>query len=157
MSIEANNITQISLQRGDRTYKFLDDLLASDGADIYIQPDDHIASQLLPYKDNKVFIVVGIPIFKINPANRETLADVLFNSGGPLSAPGAKRPEIPTTRQQSNSCFSFRCSKSNQTYAADAMELRPNDIVYVAEQSIISFNRTLATIVLQNFITRYTG
>jgi len=29
---------------------------------------------------------------------------------------------------------------------ADAMELRPNDILYVAEQPIVSFNRTLATI-----------
>ena len=29
---------------------------------------------------------------------------------------------------------------------ADAMELRPNDILYVAEQPIISFNRALATI-----------
>ena len=26
------------------------------------------------------------------------------------------------------------------------MELRPNDILYVAEQPIVSFNRTLATI-----------
>ena len=61
LSIEANNITQISLQRGDRTYKFsLDDLMASDGADIYIQPNDHISSQLLPYKDNKVFILGGV-------------------------------------------------------------------------------------------------
>lgn len=29
---------------------------------------------------------------------------------------------------------------------ADAMELRPNDILYVAEQPIVSFNRTLETI-----------
>ena len=30
---------------------------------------------------------------------------------------------------------------------ADAMELRPNDILYVAEQPIISFNRALTTII----------
>ena len=158
LSIEANNITQISLQRGDRTYKFsLDDLLASDGADIYIQPDDHIASQLLPYKDNKVFILGGVSpqIFKINPANRETLADVLFTSGGPLSAPGAKRSEVYLLRG-SNPIVAFHLDAQSPTrlIVADAMELRPNDIVYVAEQSIISFNRTLATIVPLRILLR---
>ena len=37
---------------------------------------------------------------------------------------------------------------------ADAMELRPNDILYVAEQPIISFNRTLATILPLRILLR---
>ena len=76
LSIDANNITQISLQRDGKTYEFsLDDLLASDGPDIYLQSEDHISTQVLPYKENKVFILGGVSpqIFKINPANRETL------------------------------------------------------------------------------------
>ena len=37
---------------------------------------------------------------------------------------------------------------------AEAMELRPNDILYVAEQPIISFNRTLTTIVPLRLLLR---
>ena len=37
---------------------------------------------------------------------------------------------------------------------ADAMELRPNDILYVAEQPIVSFNRALATIVPLRILLR---
>ena len=61
LNIAANNVTQISLQRDGQTYTFsLDDLLAPGGPDIYLQPNDHVSSQVLPYKDNKVFILGGV-------------------------------------------------------------------------------------------------
>ena len=150
LSIDANNITQISLQRDGRTYAFsLDDLLDQNGPDIYLQPEDHLSAQVLPYKENKVFILGGVSpqIFKINPANRETLADILFTSGGPLSASSAKRSEVYLLRG-SNPVVAYHLDAQSPTrlIVADAMELRPNDILYVAEQPIMSFNRTLATI-----------
>ena len=158
LSINSSNITQISLQRSDKTYEFsLDDLLAPGGPDIYLQPEDHISAQVLPYKENKVFILGGVSpqIFKINPANRETLADVLFTSGGPLSASSAKRSEVYLLRG-SNPVVAYHLDAQSPTrlIVADAMELRPNDILYVAEQPIMSFNRTLATIVPLRILLR---
>ncbi len=158
LSIDVNNITQISLQRDDRTYEFsLDDLLAPGRPDIYLQPEDHISAQVLPYKENKVFILGGISpqIFKINPANRETLADVLFTNGGPLSASSAKRSEVYLLRGN-NPVVAYHLDAQSPTrlIVADAMEMRPNDILYVAEQPIISFNRALATIVPLRILLR---
>ena len=158
LSIDANNITQITLQRDDRTYEFsLDDLLAPGRPDVYLQPEDHISAQVLPYKENKVFILGGVSpqIFKINPANRETLADVLFTSGGPLSASSAKRSEVYLLRGN-NPVVAYHLDAQSPTrlIVADAMELRPNDILYVAEQPIISFNRALATIVPLRILLR---
>ena len=158
LSVEANNITQISLQRNGQTYEFsLDNLLALGGPNIYLQPEDHISSQVLPYKENKVFILGGVSpqIFKINPANRETLADVLFTSGGPLSKSSAKRSEVYLLRGN-NPVVAFHLDAQSPTrlIVADAMELRPNDILYVAEQPIMSFNRTLATIVPLRILLR---
>ena len=158
LSINSSNITQISLQRSDKTYEFsLDDLLAPGGPDIYLQPEDHISAQVLPYKENKVFILGGVSpqIFKINPANRETLADVLFTSGGPLSASSAKRSEVYLLRG-SNPVVAYHLDAQSPTrlIVADAMELRPNDILFVAEQPIMSFNRTLATIVPLRILLR---
>ena len=158
LSIDDNHITQISLRRGLNTYVFnMDDLLNPDSPDVYIQPNDHIITTILPYKENKVFIVGGLSpqIFKINPANRETLADVLFTSGGPLSSSSAKRSEVYLLRG-SNPVVAYHLDAQSPTrlIVADAMELRPNDILYVAEQPIISFNRTLATIVPLRILLR---
>jgi polysaccharide export outer membrane protein len=158
LSINAKHITQISLQREVNTFVFtLSDLLDPKFPDVYIHPNDRLTTRILPYKENKVFILGGVSpqIFKINPANRETLADVLFTSGGPLSASSAKRSEVYLLRG-SNPVIAFHLDAQSPTrlIVADAMELRPNDILYVAEQPIISFNRTLATIIPLRLLLR---
>ena len=158
LSIDGNSIVRIDLQRKRRKYVFtMDDLFDSNGPKVYIQNNDRITVEKLSYKENKVFIVGGLSpqIFKINPANRETLADVLFTSGGPLSASSAKRSEVYLLRG-SNPVVAFHLDAQSPTrlIVADAMELRPNDILYVAEQPIISFNRTLSTIIPLRILLR---
>ena len=158
LSIDGKQITQITLQRDRNTYVFnLVDLLNPESPDVYIQPDDQIVTTILPYKENKVFILGGVSpqIFKINPANRETLADVLFTSGGPLSSSSAKRSEVYLLRgNKPVVAYHLDAQSPTRLIVAEAMELRPNDIVYVAEQPIISFNRTLATIVPLRILLR---
>ncbi|MDC0042989.1 hypothetical protein OAJ10_04445 [Paracoccaceae bacterium] len=158
ISIDVNNITRINLQRDGETYVFtLDSLLDPKSPNIYLHSGDRITADILPYKENKVFILGGVTpqIFKINPANRETLADVLFTSGGPLSASSAKRSEVYLLRG-SKPVFAYHLDAQSPTrlIVADAMELRPNDILYVAEQPIISFNRTLGTILPLRILIR---
>ena len=72
----------------------------------------------------------------------------MLTNGGPLSSTSAKRSEVYLLRG-SNPVYAFHLDAQSPTrlIVANAMELRPNDILYVAEQPIISFNRTLATIV----------
>ena len=111
----------------------------------------------LSYKENKVFILGGVEpqIFTINPSNRETLADILFVSGGVLSSPGAKRSEVYLLRGTNPVvAYHLDAQKPTRIIVAEAMQLRPNDILYVAEQPIISFNRTLATIVPLRILLR---
>ena len=158
LSLDTTSITQINLQRHGKKYKFsMDDLLAVDAPQVYIQPDDQVTTEILSYKENKVFILGGVSpqIFKINPANRETLADVLFTDSGALSTVTAKRSEIYLLRG-SNPVIAYHLDAQSPTrlIVADAMELRPNDILYVAEQPIISFNRTLATILPLRILLR---
>jgi len=158
IKIDSNHITQLTLHRGLNTYVFnLGDLLKPNSPEVYIQPNDRITITNLPYKENKVFILGGVSpqIFKINPTNRETLADVLFTSGGPLSSSSAKRSEVYLLRGN-NPVVAYHLDAQSPTrlIVADAMELRPNDILYVAEQPIISFNRTLATIVPLRILLR---
>ena len=158
LSIDGKQITQITLQRDRNTYVFnLVDLLNPESPDVYIQPDDQIVTTILPYRENKVFVLGGVSpqIFKINPANRETLADVLFTSGGPLNSSSAKRSEVYLLRgSKPVVAYHLDAQSPTRLIVADAMELRPNDILYVAEQPIISFNRALATIVPLRILLR---
>ena len=158
LSLDDNMITQINLHRDNETYTFtLDDLQGTNSHRIYLQSKDRVTVDTLTYKENKVFMLGGVSpqIFKINPATRETLADILFTNGGPLSSSSAKRSEVYLLRG-SNPVVAYHLDAQSPTrlIVADAMELRPNDILYVAEQPIISFNRTLATIVPLRILLR---
>lgn len=150
LTVDGSNIVRINLQRNSKSYFFtLDDLLNSNTKKVYLQPNDRVTVETLSYKENKVFILggVGPQIFTINPTKRETLADILFTSSGVLSSSNAKRSEVYLLRG-SDPVIAYHLDAQNPTrlIVADAMELRPNDILYVAEQPIASFNRTLATI-----------
>ena len=83
------------------------------------------------------------------------MADVLFTSGGPLSASSAKRSEIYLLRgSKPVVAYHLDAQSPTRLIVADAMELRPNDILYVAAQPIISFNRMLATIIPLRILLR---
>ena len=158
LNIGINSIIRINLHRQGEDYSFtLDNLLKANTPKIYLRPDDHITVEVFPYKENKVFILgaVAPQIFKINPANRETLADALFTNGGALSSSSAQRSEVYLLRGKSPVvAYHLNAQSPTRLIVADAMELRPNDIIYVAEQPIISFNRTLATIVPLRILMR---
>ena len=150
LSVESNAIIRIELKRKDKNYLFtLDALLDSNNKRVIIQPEDRISVNTLRYKDNKVFILGGVSptIIKIDPTQRQTLADILFTPGGALSSLTAKRSQVYLLRGK-NPVTAYHLDAQNPTrlIVADAMELRPNDILYVAEQPIASFNRALATI-----------
>ena len=158
LSFDGNSITRIKLKRNDKSYIFtLKDLLESKFGKLYLQPNDRITTETLSYKENKVFILGGVnpQIFKINPSNRETLADVLFTSGGVLSSSSAKRSEVYLLRGSDPvTAYHLDAQSPTRLIIADSMELRPNDILYVAEQPIVSFNRTLATIIPLRLLLR---
>ena len=158
LGISGDRIIRITLDRQGEIFVFtLDELLDPKAPKVFIQPEDRITTETLLYKENKVFILGGVnpQIFSIKPENRETLADVLFTSGGPLGSNGAKRSEVYLLRGN-NPVVAFHLDAQSPTrlIVADAMELRPNDILYVAEQPIVSFNRTLSTIVPLRILLR---
>ena len=150
VTLDGQYITRIALQRAGRKYSFtLRDLLETTSARVYLQGGDRVTVERLGYKSNKVFVLGGVSptIVNIGPEIRQTLADILFTSDGVLSAPGANRSEVYLLRGTDPVvAYHLDAQSPTRLIVADAMELRPNDILYVAEQPIVSFNRTLATI-----------
>ena len=83
----------------------------------------------------------------IDPSKRESLADILFTPNGVLNNLLAKRSEVYLLRGQNPSiAYHLDAQNVSRILVAAKTELRPNDIVYVADRPIISFSRLLGEI-----------
>ena len=156
---KTDTLTKIHLTRnGNVSSLLLRDLLSDPTRKIYLEDGDLVRVERLEYKASKVFITgSGITprIFNISPSNRETLADVLFTGNGVLSSNSAKRSEVYLLRGR-NPVIAYHLDalSPSRLIVAEAMELRPNDILFVSEQPINSFNRTLQTILPLRILLR---
>ena len=94
-------------------------------------------------------------IVPIEPSRRETLADILFVKNGALSNKFAKRSEVYLIRGQ-NPLTAYHLDTQNvsRILVASNTELRPNDIIFVAERPIISFSRVLSEILPLRLLLR---
>ena len=154
-----NALTKIYLTRNEKVSSLLlRDLLSNPTRKIYLENGDVIRIERLAYKPSKVFITgsgITPSIFNISPSNRETLADVLFTNNGVLSSNSAKRSEVYLLRGRDPViAYHLDALSPSRLIVAEAMELRPNDILFVAEQPISSFNRTLQTILPLRILMR---
>ena len=158
IALDESELTIVKIQRRGKTYVFgLTDLLSESAPVVYVQNDDHVFVQTLKYKPGKVFLLGGVKpqIIPIQPEARQTLAEVLFATGGPLDISSAQRSAVYLLRGQ-NPIQAYHLDAQNpiRVLVADEVELRPNDIVFVAEQPITTFNRALANILPLRILLR---
>ena len=94
-------------------------------------------------------------IVTIDPSKRETLADILFVPNGALGNPLARRSEVYLLRGQNPSiAYHLDAQNVSRILVAAKAELRPNDIIYVADRPIISFSRALSEILPLRILLR---
>ena len=147
----SESFTLVELSRNGSTYRIsLQEMLNQKAPEVFIEDNDILKLKRLKYKMGEVFVLGGTgnaQIVPINPSNRETLADVLFTPKGALNNPAAKRSEVYLLRGQNPSvAYHLDAQSVSRILVAARTELRPNDIVYVANRPIISFNNTIAEI-----------
>jgi len=147
----ANSLTVVELKRNGLSYQMtLQEILSGGASKIFVQDSDIIKLKDLEYKLGNVFALGGAgsaQIVPIDPSKRETLADIIFLSKGALKNLNAKRSEVYLLRGRSPSvAYHLDAQNVSRILVAAQTELRPNDIVYVADRPIISFARTLAEI-----------
>ena len=144
----ANVLPIVSLFRGASTYHMTFQEMSNGlGDDVLIQNNDTIKIETFKYKSGKVYALSGAGkalIVPIDPSRRESLADVLFQENGALNNLLAKRSEVYLLRGR-NPIIAYHLDAQNvsRILVAAKAELRPNDIVYVADRPIIAFTRTL--------------
>ncbi|MDC0096223.1 hypothetical protein OAI58_08045 [Amylibacter sp.] len=150
-SANSDSLTVVELKRNGLSYRMtLQEILGGGASKIFIQDGDIIELKDLKYKLGEVFALGGAgsaQMVPIDPSKRETLADILFASKGALNNLLAKRSEVYLLRGRSPSvAYHLDAQNVSRILVAAQTELRPNDIVYVADRPIISFSRTLAEI-----------
>jgi len=141
--------TVVELIRGDVSYRVSwHKMLSGAASNVLIQDGDTINLEDLDYKLGQVFALGGAgnaELVPIDPSKRETLADILFSPKGALNNLMAKRSEVYLLRGRNPSvAYHLDAQNVSRILVAAQTELRPNDIVYVADRPIISFSRTLA-------------
>jgi len=141
----------ILLKRNGQVFSMTEnEILDPETQDIWIVDGDQIEVESLNYKLGQVFALSGAgsaQIVSINPSKRETLADILFTENGAFNNLLAKRSEVYLLRGNNPSvAYHLDAQNVSRILVAAKTELRPNDIVYVADRPIISFSRTLAEI-----------
>ena len=149
--ISTAGLSVITLKRNGHVFRMTGDyILDPNTPDILVVNNDQIEVEILAYKPGQVFALGGAgsaQIVPIDPSKRETLADILFVPGGALNNLLAKRSEVYLLRGQNPSvAYHLDAQNVSRILVAAKAELRPNDIIYVADRPIISFARTLAEI-----------
>jgi len=150
-STKSEGIFLISLKRYGEIYRFtLAELLNPKMPDIWMKGDDQIEIEFVEYKPGQVYALSGAGnalILPIKPSVRETLANVLFVPNGAFGNLSARRSEVYLLRGQNPAvAYHLDAQDVSRILVAAKTELRPNDIIYVADRPIISFSRTLAEI-----------
>ena len=143
-----DKLTVVELVRNGVSYRMtLPETLNGRGSNVLVQDGDHIQLKNFKYKPSQVFALSGAGNAKmvpIDPSKRETLADILFTDNGALSNVLAKRSEVYLLRGRSPSvAYHLDAQNVSRILVASKTELRPNDIVFVADRPIISFARVL--------------
>jgi protein involved in polysaccharide export with SLBB domain len=145
----ADNLSIYTLRRGGKVYQFTkESIFNANSKELLIQHGDQIEIKSLNYKPSQVFALSGsgkAKIMEIDPSKRETLADILFLENGALSNREARRSEVYLLRGLDPTiAYHLDAQNVSKILIAAQTELRPNDIIFVADRPIISFTRTLA-------------
>lgn len=148
-SVHDKSLVVITLKRGKKIYRLtMDKILDMSTPKILLQKDDQIEIDYFKYKPGQVFALNGAgnaSIINIDPSKRETLADILFVSNGAFSNLLAKRSEVYLLRGRNPSvAYHLDTQNVSRILIAAKTELRPNDIIYIADRPIISFGRLLS-------------
>ena len=150
-NISENGLTLVTLKRNKKIYRLpLDKIFDAKTPNIWLQDNDQIEIENLSYKPGQVFAFSGAgkaSIVSISASKRESLANILFTDQGAFSNLYAKRSEIYLLRgRKPVTAYHLDAQNVSRVLIAAKTELRPNDIIYVADRPIISFNRLLSEI-----------
>jgi polysaccharide export outer membrane protein len=151
ISINESELQTVRLIRGNREYHLpVNHVFSASSPNYYLTDKDHVIVESLTYKKSTVFVVgaVATPtLVPISAEGRDTLADVLFTPGGTFATQTTRKSEIYLLRGRNpTTAWHLNAQNPARLMVAAAMELRPDDIIFVTEKPLVSFAKTMGTL-----------
>jgi len=139
----------VGLYRDGKSYRFSARKLIENPAGYYLQSGDRLVVEDLRYRSEKVIIAGAVPsqtVYAITAEERQTLSDALYATNA-LGAAAGDPSQLYVIRQ-TDKVYAYHIDGSNpaRLLLANSFELRPDDIIFVAEQPITQFNRVFQQI-----------
>lgn len=141
IAVERDALLIAHLNRAGRSYMVpVEKIFEARSPDYFVQAGDVVVIEAMEYAPMNAYLSVssGSPVlFPLDASIRPTLSDMLFVEGGPLSERTARLSEIYLLRGQ-NPITAYHLDAGDVTRLAVAgqTELRPDDIVFVADKPV---------------------
>ena len=143
VALDGDKLMIVELRRHGKTYSLpLERVFAAKAPDYYLLPQDVVVVEALAFAQSNAYLSVstGAPVtFPLKSEERPTLADMLFVEGGPLSERTARLSEIYLLRGRNPiTAYHLNAEDVTRLTVAREVELRPGDIVFVADKPVYS-------------------
>ena len=141
IAVERDALLIAHLNRAGRSYMVpVEKIFEATSPDYFLQAGDVVVIEAMEYSPMNAYLSVssGSPVlFPLDASIRPTLSDMLFVESGPLSERTARLSEIYLLRGQ-NPITAYHLDAGDVTRLAVAgqTELRPDDIVFVADKPV---------------------
>lgn len=118
---------------------------------IRLFPEDQIIIEPIPYRPETAIImgeIIKPRLYSLSPSERKTLSEALY-SDTTFNLLTSDTSQIYLLRPRAKnfvSAYHLDASNPSRLILATKLELRPNDIIYVAPQPVTSYNRALIQI-----------
>ena len=122
-------------------------LTGSDPSRYYLQGGDRVYIENMFYRPETVIMAGEVgsqSLFPISAEARPTLSDAMFSRGA-LSLFTSDSSQIYLIRRRGDSAVAYHLDGSNpaRLSIASEIELRPQDVIFVAEQPVTRYNRVM--------------
>ena len=141
IAVERDALLIAHLNRAGRSYMVpVEKIFEATSPDYFVQAGDVVVIEAMEYAPMNAYLSVssGSPIlFPLDASIRPTLSDMLFVEGGPLSERTARLSEIYLLRGQNPiTAYHLDAGDVTRLTVAGQTELRPDDIVFVADKPV---------------------
>ena len=143
IGFDSTKLLVVKLKRAGKTYSMpLERVFDARSPDYYLRASDVVEVEAMEFAPANAYLSVstGTPVtFPLKSEVRETLADMLFVEGGPLSERTARLSEIYLLRGRNPiSAYHLDAEDVTRLAVAREVELRPGDVVFVSDKPVYS-------------------
>jgi polysaccharide export outer membrane protein len=149
LTLDPSSDKLVKIFRGGEEYRLSarEVMTGSSSAKYYLQGGDRVYIENMFYRPETVILAGEVgsqSLFPISAEARPTLSDAMFSRGA-IALFTSDSSQIYLIRRRGDSAVAYHLDGSNpaRLSIASEIELRPQDVIFVAEQPVTRYNRVM--------------